>query len=102
VHTLIVTYALQGATPPEHAELCEQLAPALLAVQGLESLSWLLNGATARYGGLYVFSTKHACDRFVASELFDAMRTHAAVGDFTSDDFTSTPAAARPPAEEAA
>ena len=102
VHTLVVTYALQGATPPEHAELCEQLAPALLAVQGLVSLSWLRNGATARYGSLYVFSTKQACDHFVSSEIFDALRTHAAVADFTSNDFATTPAAARPPAEEAA
>ena len=50
MHALVVSYSLRDATPGEHAELCEQLAPAVAAVRGLTSTTWLTNTATGRHG----------------------------------------------------
>lgn len=87
VHALILTYELEGATAPEHAELYEQLAPAIAAVPGLMSQARLANEAVGRYGGFYVFESRSAFDRFVASELFEALRSHRAVRDASTLDF---------------
>jgi hypothetical protein len=87
MHALFVSYRLRGATAAEHAELCAQLAPAFAAVAGLVSLTWLANQATARYGGFYVFRDKPAFDAFVASELFEALRSHRAVDELTGSEF---------------
>ncbi len=87
MHALFVSYRLRGVTAAEHAELCAQLAPAFAAVPGLVSLTWLSNEATARYGGFYVFRDKPAFDAFVASELFEALRSHRAVGELTATEF---------------
>lgn len=87
MHALFVDYALAGATAVEHSELCEQLAPAVAAAPGLVSATWLANEATGRFGGFYVFAARHDFDRFVASELFDALRSHRSVRDLVEADF---------------
>ena len=72
MHALLVTYGLDGTTPCERAELSEALAPAFAAVAGLVSRTPLENPTAGRHGAFYVFETKGAFDRFVASELYAA------------------------------
>jgi hypothetical protein len=91
MHVLFVTYALRDATPGQHAELCEQLAPAVAAVPGLVSKTWLANDETGRYGGFYVFASRAHFDRFVASELYDALTTHASIRDLATSEFSIAP-----------
>jgi hypothetical protein len=88
VQALVVLYRLEGATPAEHAELREQLAPAFSAFAGLRSALWLANGATGRYGIVFVFDARGGFDAFVASELFEAFRAQPSVVDATTFDFT--------------
>ena len=88
MHALVVSYALRDATPDEHAELCEQLAPAVAAVRGLASTTWLTNRATGRYGAFFVFETKPDFDRFVASELFGTISSHSSIRDLTASDYS--------------
>jgi hypothetical protein len=87
VHALVVTYRLRGATAPEHAELREELAPALAAVSGLRSLTWLENDATGSYGGFYLFEDRPAFDAFVASELFGLLHSQPGVTEVTTSDY---------------
>jgi len=87
VHAFLLSYGLRDATPAEHAELCEQLAPAVAAVPGLVSATWLANPATGRFGGFYVFASRGDFDRFVASELFEALRAHHSVRDVSTSDY---------------
>jgi hypothetical protein len=87
MHALLVTYRLEGASAAEHAELCEQLAPAFAVVPGLVSLTWFANEALGRYGGFYVFADRAAFDSFIASELFDALRSHRSVAELTASEF---------------
>jgi heme-degrading monooxygenase HmoA len=91
MHALFVSHALRDATPPEHAELCSQLAPALAAVPGLVSLTWLANETTGRFGSFTLFRDKHAFDAFVASELFEALRSHRSIDDLTATEFAVDP-----------
>jgi hypothetical protein len=87
VHVLLVTHSLVGATHAEHAELTEQLRPALDAVPGLVSLLQLENPQLNRYGALFVFDARSAFDRFVASELYAAVFGRAGVADVAAGEF---------------
>jgi heme-degrading monooxygenase HmoA len=87
MHVLLVTYSLERSAATEHAELGEELAPAIEAVRGLIDHRRLANEATGRYGALYMFETRPAFDRFVASELFAALCSHQALRDHAISDF---------------
>lgn len=92
MHALVVTYSLHnGTSRAEHAELCEELAPAFAAFRGLVSKTWLANEDTGRYGGFYVFEAKGAFDRFVASELFATLREHGSLRGLTASDYAIDP-----------
>lgn len=88
MHALFVTYALRDADPAQHAELCEQLAPAVAAVPGLLAKTWLTNAETGRFGAFYVFVSRAAFERYVASELFDMLLSPASVHEVTANDFS--------------
>jgi len=87
VHALLVTYSLEHSATSEHAELGEELAPAIAAVPGLIDHRRLANEATGRYGAFYVFETRPAFHRFIASELFATLCSHHAVRDYATSDF---------------
>jgi hypothetical protein len=88
MHALFVTYALNGNTPCEQAELYEALAPAFAAVPGLVSRTPLANPAAGRYGAFYVFETKGAFNRFVAGELYAATDGSPQFVNPTASDFS--------------
>jgi heme-degrading monooxygenase HmoA len=87
MHALVVVHGLRGIDAAAHAELADQLAPALDAVPGLVSRTRLENSASGRYGAFYLFESKAAFDRFVASELYGAAHAHAAVVAVAASDF---------------
>jgi len=70
MHALFVTYSLCDTDPVQHAELCEQLAPAVAAIPGLLAKTWLTNCETGRFGGFYVFDSRAA---------FEALRRERAL-----------------------
>lgn len=87
MHALVVVYGLRGIDAAAHTELADQLAPALDAVPGLVSRTRLENAASGRYGVFYLFESKAAFDRFVASELYGAAHGHAALMAVAASDF---------------
>ena len=91
MHGLFVSYSLRGSDPAQHAELCEQLAPAVAAVPGLLSKTWLANTETGRFGGFYVFASRAAFERYVASELFDTLMFAGSIHDVTTSEFSVAP-----------
>ena len=91
MHALFVSYGLHDSTAAEHSELCTQVAPALAAVPGLVSLTWLSNETTGRFGGFYVFHSKPTFDAFVASELYEALHTRPAIEALAAADFSIEP-----------
>lgn len=91
VHALFVSYSLRASDPAQHAELCEQLAPAVAAVPGLLSKMWLANTETGRFGGFYLFASRAAFERYVASELFDTLMSAGSIHDVTTSEFSVAP-----------
>jgi hypothetical protein len=91
MHALFVSYFLRDSDPAQHAELCEQLAPAVAAVPGLLSKTWLANTETGRFGGFYVFASRAAFERYVASELFDTLMSAGSIHDVTTSEFSVAP-----------
>jgi heme-degrading monooxygenase HmoA len=87
MHALVVTHGL-GVTQAEHAELSFELAPAIDAVPGLVSRTRLENRDTGRYGVFYVFESKAAFDRFVASELYGTTYSAPRATGVTASDFS--------------
>lgn len=94
-HVLVATYPLADATPEEYGELCLELAPAFAAIRGLHSKTWLVNSASGRYGGIYLFESRERCDAFVASELFATLRGHSAIGPVEGRDYAVDMTASR-------
>ncbi len=88
MHALVLTYGLRGIDAAQHAELSEQLAPALAAFPGLVSRTPLENAAAGRYGAVFVFDSRAAFERFVASELYAATYAHDGLGELTASDFS--------------
>lgn len=88
MHALFVAYTLRDSDPAQHAELCEQLAPAVAAVPGLLAKTWLTNPETGRFGAFYVFASRAAFEHYVASELYDMLLSPASVRDVTANDFS--------------
>jgi Putative mono-oxygenase ydhR len=88
MHALFVTYVLRYCDPAQHAEFCEQLAPAMAAVPGLLAKTWLTNCETGRFGGFYVFASRAAFERYVASELFETLMSPGSVRDVTASEFS--------------
>jgi hypothetical protein len=91
MHALFVSYSVRDSDPAQHAELCEQLAPAVAAVPGLLSKTWLANTETGRFGGFYVFASRAAFERYVASELFDTLLSVGSIHDVTTSEFSVAP-----------
>ena len=87
MHALVVLYGLRGIGTAAHAELADQLAPALAAVPGLVSRMQLENTASGRHGIFYLFASRPDFDRFVASELYGVTHEHAAVTEVATSDF---------------
>lgn len=92
MHAFVTTYRVEGTTPIEHAELCEQLAPAFAAVPGLVSETWLVNEGAGRFGAFYVFGDEASFHAFVASELFASLHARADVTELVTSDFRVEPA----------
>ena len=88
MHALVVAYRLNGITACEHAELAQQLAPAFDAVPGLVSRTPLENRDCGRFGAFYVFESKGAFDRFVASEPYAATYGGPGATAVTASDFS--------------
>ena len=88
MHALFISYALRDSDPVQHAELCEQLAPAVAAFPGLVSKTWLANAETGRFGGFYVFESRAAFERYVASELFATLTSLGSIAEVVTTEFS--------------
>ena len=98
----VVTFRLKGITRDGYDALCEQMAPAVVALPGLISNVWLADESTNTYGGVYTWRDRSALEAFLMTELFRALVTHANLVDLTSRVFgvleapTAITAVARP------
>ncbi len=58
MHLQIVTFELEGITPEQYADHCEQAAPRFAQEPGLRSKVWLADPDTGTYGGVYLWQDR--------------------------------------------
>jgi len=87
MHVLIINFNLRGIDDAQYARLCDDVAPAFAAVPGLASKLWIKNSDTGTYGGVYIFESRDALNRFQASDLFRAIAVNKNFAHITANDF---------------
>jgi len=76
VDALIVNFSLDGISEADFVALCDQLAPTFAAVDGLLSKVWLSDPDSNSFGGVYLFESTAAIERFLGSQLFADVAGH--------------------------
>jgi heme-degrading monooxygenase HmoA len=88
MHVLIVNFRLEGIDEAQYAKLCDDIAPAFAAVPGLLSKIWLKDSDRGIYGGVYVWESREAFERYKESDLFKSVGAHPNLADVTARDFS--------------
>jgi hypothetical protein len=70
MHTVIVTFSLNGLSDEAFRQVATEVAPAFAEVPGLSFKLWLADAERSTYGGTYLFDTAEAADDYLASDLF--------------------------------
>jgi hypothetical protein len=87
MHVLIVNFNLKGVDEAQYARMCDAVAPAFAAVPGLASKLWIKNSDTGTYGGVYIFESRDALNRFQETDLFRSLAVNKNLMNITADDF---------------
>lgn len=87
MHVLVVNFQLNGVSEEQYCGLCDELAPAFAAVDGLEAKTWLADSDTGNYGGVYMFRDRAAFEAFAASDLAAGVASHPNLANVTMRDF---------------
>ena len=84
MHMQMITWRLKDLSAEDYAKLCDELAPAFAAVPGLVSKVWFADAAENRYGGVYTWESRDACELFMQSELYKILDKHPHLKDVQS------------------
>src|SRR4029078_185249 len=87
MHVLIVNFNLKDVDEAQYARMCDAVAPAFAAIPGLASQLWLKTSDTATYGGVYIFESRDALNRFQETDLFRSLAVNKNLTNITADYF---------------
>ena len=87
MYVLIVNFNLKGVDEAQYARMCDAVAPAFAAVPGLASKLWIKNSDTGTYGGVYIFESRDALNRFEETDLFRSLAVNKNLTNITAEDF---------------
>ena len=87
MHVLIVNFNLKDVDDAQYARMCDAVAPAFAAVPGLASKLWIKNADTGTYGGIYIFESRDALNRFQETDLFRSLAVNKKPTNITANDF---------------
>ena len=87
MNVLIVNFTLKDVDDAQYARMCDAVAPAFAAVPGLASKLWIKNADTGTYGGIYIFESRDALNRFQETDLFRSLAVNKNLTNITADDF---------------
>jgi hypothetical protein len=91
MHVQVVTFRLNGVTEDQYHTACHAETDTFGSLPGLQAKIWLRNAETGTYGGIYLWRDRDAFQRYVAGEVFDAVRNDPTLQDVTSVDFAVFP-----------
>lgn len=78
MNVLIVEFGLTGMTAEELIAASPSLAPDFANIPGCLEKTWLADESSDSYGGVYKFRDRESLDAYVASELFEGVRSNPA------------------------
>jgi len=84
VEIQVVTFRLRGMTREHYEALCDELAPAVAAAQGLISADWLVDESTNTYGGVYAWRDRRAIEAFLKGDVFRRLANDPHLADISS------------------
>jgi hypothetical protein len=87
MYVLIVNFNLKDVDEAQYARMCDAIAPAFAAVPGLASKLWIKNSDTGTYGGVYIFESRDALNRFEETDLFRSLAVNKNLTNITAEDF---------------
>jgi hypothetical protein len=87
MHAVFATFSLDGITDAAYLEHADAVAVDFAAIPGLCAKTWIADPAANRYGALYVYESKEACDAFRSSELAQRQAELAWVRDVQVQEF---------------
>jgi hypothetical protein len=87
MHILVVNFNLKGITEEDYLGLVEPIASAFAGLPGLVSKTWLANGETNTYGGVYVFSDREAMEAYKQTDIYKGMQANSHFENVTVTDF---------------
>lgn len=93
MYVRVVTFGLDGITPAQYEEHCEEIADAFLEWPGLIAKVWLRDSETGTFGGVYLFESKAAADRSRSTEIFVGMVSNPGFADVTVREYDTLGAA---------
>jgi hypothetical protein len=87
MNVLIVEFGLTGMTAEELISASPDIAPDFANIPGCLEKTWLADGLGGSFGGVYKFQDRESLDAYVASELFEGVRSHPAFTNVTARAF---------------
>lgn len=87
MHIMIINFALDGISEEQYGEHVESLAPAFAELPGLVSKTWLANGETNAYGGVYVWRDREAMEAYKEGDVYKGTTTNPHFKDVSARDF---------------
>ena len=95
MHIQIVNFSLTDLSHDAYVDFCAAIAPNFAAVPGLISKIWLADRTENVYGGIYLWESAAAMQRFAASDLFRSVASNPSLANLTSRDFAILDAPSR-------
>lgn len=87
MYVQIVKFGLDGMDEQQYGELCDALAPAFEAMDGLLTKLWLSDRGAGVFGGVYVWRDRQACAAYQASQVWRDVGAHPNLVDITSEEY---------------
>jgi hypothetical protein len=73
MHVQIISFSLKGISEEEYRGQVESIAPAFAVLPGLVSKTWLADGETNTYGGVYVWQSRAALEGYKETDIYKGL-----------------------------
>lgn len=87
MHILIVNFGLESISEEDYFGLVETIAPAFSDLPGLVSKTWLADGETNTYGGVYVWRDREAMEAYKQTDIYKGIGANPHFVNTTVKDF---------------
>ncbi|MBC8244465.1 MAG: YdhR family protein [Verrucomicrobia bacterium] len=87
MHIQIINFNLKDLSRHDYEGSCNEIAQAFADLPGLQSKHWLADEENNTYGGVYIWESREAMQRYLESELFSQVASNPAFENVSSKDF---------------